>query len=459
VLYTLVRAIAGVALRWYYRDVQIEGLDRIPREGPLLIVVNHPNALVDALLVIRHVPRRVLLTAKGTLFANPIARVLLGWMGVVPLHRASDAERAGMRADPARNRGSFRAVVTALQRGDAVMIFPEGKSHDEPTLAPLKSGAARMALEASTQPAAPGLTILPIGLSFERKDEPRTRVLVRVGAPLEMAPWIRPERGAADALTSEIDSRLRAVTLNYESTDDAARVLRVASVIAALFGDVPDIGRVDRSFGEEATIARRLDEITRHLASASPDVRAHADALLGRMDAAKELAAKHGVLLEDVFIPLDVHAGARFVVREAWWLVVGGPFAIWGRVNHWLPFRAARVVALRSVETAADPAMRTVLAGASFLVITYLVQTSLVAAVWGAGVALAYLVSLPLTADVNFYLSERLRRAMRRAHAYLLFRRDPALRERLYDALATLRADVAAFDQSIDDRGASVSRG
>ena len=457
-LYSLVRAVAGVALRWYYRDVQIEGLERIPRDGPLLIVVNHPNALVDALLVIRHVPRWVLLTAKATLFANPVVRVLLGWLGVVPLHRASDAERAGTRADPARNRGAFRAVVSALRRGDAVMIFPEGKSHDEPSLAPLKSGAARMALEATTNSGAPHLMILPIGLSFERKDEPRTRVLVRVGAPLEMARWTRPERGAADALTSEIDARLRAVTLNYETTDDAARVLRVASLLAALFGDVPHIGRVDRSFGLDATIARRLDEITRHLANASPDVRAHADALLDRMDAVEQLAKTHRVLLEDVFIPLGVSSGAWFVVREAWWLLVAGPLAIWGRVNHWLPFRAARLVALRSVDTAADPAMRTVLAGASFLVITYLVQTSLVAAFWGGALALAYLVSLPLTADVNFYLSDRLQRAMRRAHAYLLFRGDPALRHRLYDSLSTLRADVAAFDQSIGSQRLPASR-
>src|SRR5512132_141687 len=102
-MYALLRAIAGVALRWYYRDIEIEGLSRVPRQQPLLLVVNHPNALVDALLVGWVIPRRVLITAKATLFRNPVAGALLRWLGVVPLRRASDEAPAASRPDPARN--------------------------------------------------------------------------------------------------------------------------------------------------------------------------------------------------------------------------------------------------------------------------------------------------------------------------------------------------------------------
>ncbi len=116
-MYALLRAIAGVALRWYYRDIQVEGFERIPRHRPLLLVVNHPNALVDALLVGWVMPRRVLITAKSTLFANPLANVLLRVLGVLPLRRTSDESRAGQQPDPARNRDTFRAVHEALRGG------------------------------------------------------------------------------------------------------------------------------------------------------------------------------------------------------------------------------------------------------------------------------------------------------------------------------------------------------
>jgi glycerol-3-phosphate O-acyltransferase/dihydroxyacetone phosphate acyltransferase len=247
-VYPLLRAIAGVALRWYYRDIQVEGLARVPASRPLLLVVNHPNALVDALLVVSLVPRRVLITAKATIFRNPIGGALLRWLGVVPLRRASDETQPGGSLSPARNKETFRAVYNALRRNGTVLIFPEGKSHDEPSLAPLKTGAARMALYAQEAGSVRDLAIVPIGLTFERKEAPRTRVLVQIGEPIFLDSW-RPPAGipAPDALTAEIDARLRAITLNYPTIDDATRAVRLASLVAALFEDVPSMGVVDRS--------------------------------------------------------------------------------------------------------------------------------------------------------------------------------------------------------------------
>ncbi|HEY9227322.1 MAG TPA: lysophospholipid acyltransferase family protein [Gemmatimonadaceae bacterium] len=450
-LYALIRAIAGVALRWYYRDIQVEGVERIPRKGPLLLVVNHPNALVDAMLVAWLMPRRVLLTAKSTLFVNPIANAFFKAVGVVPLYRTSDVARDGKPVDPERNRSTFRAVVAALHRNRVVMIFPEGKSHDEPSLAPLKSGAARMALEA-TRSGATRLAIVPIGLTFERKEAPRTRVLVQVGEPVAMDAWHSADGArVADALTAEIDARLRAVTLNYASTDDAARAIRLASLIAVLFEDVPAIGVVDRQYGHEAAIARRIEEISARLSHSTDAMRAQADQLVRRLDAVQRVAAKHGVMLEDVGISLGADRAAKFIAREGWLLLIGGPIALWGRINHWLPFRAARAVAMRSIESASDPAMRTLVAGASLVLLTYLLQTVAVGAVWGPVTTAIYLASLPIAADINFYLSDRLERAARRARAFVLFKRDPGLQRRLSEELAALRAEVTEFDQALRD--------
>src|SRR5262245_1232187 len=443
------RAVTGTALRWFYRDIHVEGRERIPRDRPLILVVNHPNALVDALLVVWVVPRRVLLTAKSTIFVNPLASVLLRWLGVLPLFRTSDAARAGERPDPSRNRDTFRTVVAALRSRGAVMTFPEGKTHDEPSLAPLKSGAARMALEATGSDEAANLAIVPIGLTFERKEAPRTRVLVQIGEPLSMESWRRPEKGAAEALTTEIDTRLRAVTLNYATTDDAARAARIASLVAAIFEEIPDIGIVDRHLGDEAAIARRIDDLAARIARAGTSARARAEALLQRLDALQRSAADHGVFLEDVRISVAPRRAARFVAREGWLLLVAGPFALWGRINHWLPFRAARLIAARSVESAVDPAMRTLVAGAALVLVAYLLQTVAVGLLFGVVPAIIYLVSLPVTADINFYLSDRLGRAMQRAHAFVRFQRDPELRVRLANEITALREDIAQFDRTL----------
>src|SRR6187455_2802572 len=89
-LYQLLRATAAIALRWYYAEIVVQGADHAPRNGPLLIVANHPNALIDPLLVGTTLSRRVLLTAKATLFDHAALAVLLRAVGVVALRRAKD---------------------------------------------------------------------------------------------------------------------------------------------------------------------------------------------------------------------------------------------------------------------------------------------------------------------------------------------------------------------------------
>jgi hypothetical protein len=105
------------------------------------------------------------------------------------------------------------------------------------------------------------------------------------------------------------------------------------------------------------------------------------------------------------------------------------------------------VIAARSVESAADPAMRTLVAGTALVAVTYVAQTALVGVAFGPIPAAIYLVSLPIAAEVSFYLSDRLARAARRARTFLVFRRDPELQARLEAELAALRAEVLAFDR------------
>lgn len=452
-MYALLRALAGLALRWYYRDIEVDGIERLPARRPLVLAVNHPNALVDALLVGCVLRRRVMFTAKSTLFANALGGALLRSVGVVPLRRAADETEASGRPNPARNRGTFEAVHDALRRGGAVLVFPEGITHDEPSLAPLKTGAARMALHCKKAGDVPELTIVPIGLTFERKEAPRTRVLVRVGEPVVVEEWEPPPGTApAQALTAEIDARLRAVTSNYASSDDAARAVRLASLIASIFQEAPPISASGRSLGVEAAIARRIVWIEQALAHGDPALRVRAERLEHRLDTLGREAKERGILVEDIPISIRTMPGVRFALREGWLALVAGPLALWGRLNHWLPIRAARAVAMRSIDSAADPAMRTLVAGTVFVLLTYLAQTAIVYAVWRGWFALAYLVSLPVAGDLNFLLSDRLRRARRRARAYFAFRRDPALQERWLAELADLRAEVVRFDRALAAR-------
>lgn len=451
-MYSVLRVIAGIALRWFYRSIDVEGAERIPKDRPCLLVCNHPNALVDALLVGWVAPRRIVLTAKATLFRQPALGWLLRQLGIVPLVRARDvrAEQAvNGSAPPAgkgRNDAAFRALRDALGRGAAVLIFPEGISHDDPALAPIRTGAARIALDTRAWAEVDGFSIIPIGLTFERKDVPRTRVLVRVGEPLAIDGW-EPPPGieAVPALTAEIDARLRSVTLNFASVDAAGRAAALSALFAGLESGVRDLGS-PRPLRDDVAIAKRIEAVARDLRIDDAAHSAAVEALLDRADSLSAALAARRIALDDVAIESSGRSGVWFTVRELLIFVTAGIPAFWGWLNHWIPFRAARAVARRSVESAADPAMRTIVAGLLFVLAGYVVQTAVVDWMAGRLVALLYLLSLPLAADINFLLRERLAAARRRARTYFLFRREPSLREQLGRELESLREDAQRIE-------------
>lgn len=210
-IYHLLRWISGIAINWFYRDIRVTNREAIPDGGPLLIAVNHQNALVDSLITGWVVPRQVTMTAKATLMRNPFVALLFRVVGVVPLRRASDeVTRADANhLDRSRNSEAFSDILDVLETGGAVLIFPEGKSHNETRLEPLKTGLARLALSARDNRGISGVRILPVGLVFEDKAAPGSVVGVNIGESIELDFWSGVDAGG---LTAEIAERLKTVS-------------------------------------------------------------------------------------------------------------------------------------------------------------------------------------------------------------------------------------------------------
>jgi 1-acyl-sn-glycerol-3-phosphate acyltransferase len=210
-IYSVLKWITGIALHWFYGDIRVVGKDRIPAQGPLLIAVNHQNALVDSLIAGWVIPRRIAMTAKATLSDNPLIAFVFRILHVVPLRRMSDEARQqnGLPVDRSRNREAFSEIISLLRQNGAVLIFPEGKSHNEFGLEPLKTGLARLALQARDEGGIKGIRILPLGLVFEDKGTPGSAVGARIGKAIEMDSWSGADH---TALTEEIANRLRGVS-------------------------------------------------------------------------------------------------------------------------------------------------------------------------------------------------------------------------------------------------------
>ncbi len=451
ILYRVVRRMARTALAWYYADLVVQGREHLPETGPLLLVANHPNALVDALAVVVTVPRRVLLTAKATLFEQPLLAALLRAFGVVPLRRAQDAREATATTPTvARNADAFHAVTTALSEGRAILVFPEGISHDAPALAPLKTGAARMALMAHVA-GVRGLRLVATGLTYEAKERPRSRIVARFDEPLELDTWLSTHTGDATALTAELDARLRRVTLNFASEARARQVMRLARTLDALAGRATSL-TLPLSLATQADIARRIDAASDALADAPVAVVQQASALVIATEAFAQRLEARGIALSELRVSPAVAPGAWFVLREALLLVLATPVALVDRIAHDLPVRIARLYVRRSL--AADPsrdqpAMRTIVAGTALLLTWYVAIGATLLHWMGLFVALLALMTMVLSASAELVLRDRMARAWRRARTYLTLRTHPDVRAEALAEADRLLDEAVALERTL----------
>ena len=215
----------------FYSNIEISGLERVPKDGGMIIVSNHPNGIIDPIPLMIRLDRPVAFLAKSTIWAIPIVRNILDSFGALPIYRhKDDGQRGGPNGDAAaRNEATFARARQLIQSGEALALFPEGVTHSESQLLPLRTGAARIALENEVEMGWPGETsIVPIGLWYADKTRFRSHVLLVVGKPFNLKnyadTYAKDDRETVRIVTSRINEALDEVVLQAES-DEILRAL------------------------------------------------------------------------------------------------------------------------------------------------------------------------------------------------------------------------------------------
>ncbi|MDP3499957.1 MAG: 1-acyl-sn-glycerol-3-phosphate acyltransferase [Myxococcales bacterium] len=434
--YRAFRLVVSLLLRNFFRlEPVVDPARALSAEGPVIFVGNHPNGLVDPGLLFVLVDRPVTFLAKAPLFRLPVLGWILKGLDALPVFRKQDGG-----GDTSKNDSTLTASVDALVRGRAITLFPEGKSHSEPQLADLKTGCARIALDAVAKGAK--VRIVPIGITYAEKNRFKSLVHVEVGATLEVTSFSKGQ-GAADAeavrrLTNAIAASLSSITLNLEQWEDLPLVETAEALYALDKGD--RAGDVER----QKAFARGLSLLRAEQPERFDALKAEVTSFRRRLD----LVQVRPEELTFLYRPATV---ARFVFRNLVWLF-GLPLFLAGMVvffvPYWIPI--SLVVATKpEKDTESTVKVLTLLLLAPFW------WALLVGLAWWWGGSIAGLVTLgavPALALFTRWYLERRAAAFRDARVFFLFFSRRRLKARLLAEGATLAKQVDAVAEELRPR-------
>lgn len=402
--------LARVLVGSFFREVEVQGRERIPRGVPLLVVANHVNSLVDPILVMGYLGVEPRILAKSTLWRHPVMAPLLVLAGAVPVYRHQDD------ADVSRNLDTFARCRSTLAEGAAVLLFPEGKSHNHPQQQPLKTGAARIALDTEQKFPGRGLAVVPVGLTYEDKEHFGSRVLVFVGDPIPVASYAeayaRHARAAVRELTARMADELGAVTISHATWEEARLVERAAGVLS-------DGAPLSERFGLRAQVVRERDTLQRD----QPDRARALEAAVADYDRA---LADLGLQEADLDAPPAEGPAARRGWRALLW-----PAAALGVVLNWLPFKAPGWLAGRLSRTPDEPATYKLLAALLIFPLFWALEIAAAGVLGGPWWALATAAAAPATGYAALV-------------AFAHVRKGPMVHERLLAELRDHRSRLRA---------------
>ncbi|HYF50524.1 MAG TPA: 1-acyl-sn-glycerol-3-phosphate acyltransferase [Planctomycetota bacterium] len=329
------RKVIRKLVSFYYPRIEVTNAERIPQSGPVMFVANHPNSLVDPVIIGITAKRPVRFLAKAPLFEVPVFGRVMYALGMIPAFRGSD--------DPtqvSRNADSLGAGADILVSGDALGIFPEGKTHDAARVEMIRSGAARIAMQA-LEKGATTLKVVPLGINYERKEDFRTAVWVRVGEPIDVAEWLKKAEGDASKatrrLTGEIDRQLKELVVHLADE-------KLEPLVGDLETLFPPRGQLARQTLAPLRQRKRIADAMNYFLQ---NDRAKSEALVTSLTAHQQALAAEGLTMHSSVMRRGRRGVIPRMIGDLLWLIAFAVPALVGTIHHIIPFLLIRLIAPR----------------------------------------------------------------------------------------------------------------
>lgn len=338
-LYLFLKTICRLILNVYFRKIHVEGRNNIPKNGPYLIVANHPSTFLDPISIAAQVNHKISFLAKGVLFQNKFIGKILKALNMVPIYRAEDNPKMLNK-----NTEVFKSCYKKLKESGVIMIFPEGTSEMERRLRKIKTGAARIALGAEKENNFTlDMKILPVGLNYTKSSRYRSEVFVNFGEAINVREYydayLQNEIATVKNLSAKIEEAIRDLIIAIDKEEHEELVERIESIYKTTLLEKEDVDDLNEIKSSQA-IVEAIDYFQQTNSIVFDAMATKIDDYymqLERLQLSNKSLEKTENKLQ---LGIDM-------INSFFALLLGFPIWLFGIIASYIPYKLPRIVALK----------------------------------------------------------------------------------------------------------------
>ena len=449
-LYSILRALLQITTRVFFRSVAVRNKELIPAKGPLMVLANHPSTFMDPIVLATILNRKVYFLAKGELFKSPFAKWLLPKLFMIPVYRKQD--------DPSqmsKNEETFKKCYEHLEKGGAILMFPEGISITERKLRPIKTGASRIVLGAEARNNFQlGVHIVNIGLNYDNPHKFNNNLFVNIHSPIRVADYKEVYEhdtfAGAKELTDEITRQLEKLIVAFE--DDRTDEL-VKDIETLYKHKLTKEMQISKHIGDTEFIVTKniVDSVNYFIKNDSERV----ETMRSRIK--DYFTHLNNIGLKDVDIAPD-RENKSFIANSflsLFIIILGAPIYLYGLINNILPFEIPGKVARKISKSIEFVGAIGMVGGMFTFLIFYTIQIILC---WKfthiQWLTLAYSISLPLSGLFAYWYFHTVKKIRTKWMLMMLFYKKSVI---ISNLITEREQIIAEFDKARKDYADYVS--
>ncbi len=358
--YIFTKVCVRASFRIFFKKTTIIGKERLDFSAPSILVANHPQTAFDPISVVIRTPHIVFFLANYSIFNTPFRNWFFRTFYCIPVKRRKEDAKMGYLD----NEKSLSMAANHLSGGGCLFVAPEGRSLHKRRINPLKTGAARIALDAENDNDFNlGLTIFPFGNNYESATRFRKNFVLNVGHPIRIShfkdDFEKDEKAAAKKIMDLVAEQLSNLTIDIQPAIDDRAFRQIEEIL---------INELNQS--EEAIFKKRKALSLSFLNLKETDSNAFGKL---KSQALEYNKYRRGWCISDATIKNPNFSFYRII-----YLILTFPIFIWGTINNLIPYLIVWYLANNLKFPVVYKNTVKILSGYVIVPIFYLLQTWLV---------------------------------------------------------------------------------